>query len=678
MNETESRSVRPLRAGAVLLAMLGVFPLAAVIKWAPVVQWLPRAGAEWAVSAAVVALLCLALARYAGEAVDSALSRMRDAVLAPTPRDFAIYAGLFTFFGALFVAWFCFGGQPVSGDEMAQRFQARLLAVGRLWGVAEQPFEFFGGIQTVNMDGRWFAQFPIGGPLLLAAGTLLGMPWIMNPIVGGWTAASVYRFASKTTDETTARFATILFASSPFVLLMSGSQMNHPGALAFLMYGLVGLADWARAPDDRSLRSAALRIGFGFAASAAIRPYEAAVFGVVVGVFQLMQARRSTPHLRSLVWQLAGGALPLAFLLYVNAQQTGHPLLFGYDALNGVSHRPGFHQDPSGVDFTPVQGIHHISTYLLLLNASLFGGPIPAVVLIVAALALLPRATRWDHLQIALVVSLLVAYACYWAESFFVGPRFLYGAVPFFVMAVATLPRSLAARAGSLTTARVARVLIPVTLAVAWLLPPHIARFQGVLGQFAGERRSVETRMVNLDEAARDEGLDDALVIVHESWHGRLTARLRALGAPALTAESFLRVYDACALHTALDNEDRVGGPPDPKRVQRVALRGLMYGEAKVFEANGGWSTLAFARPLHPYCAQELEADQGGSVPLDRFLASARFDRNGRLAGRVVYARDFGAANQKLLGRFGERTWYRFRPRTGPDDRGPVFVPYRR
>src|SRR3954467_3877168 len=129
----------PLRLTAALLAILGVFPLAAVIKWAPVVKWLPTAGTEWAVSLVAVALVCYALVRYAGDRVDLFLDRARAALLAPTPRDFGIYVGLFTFFAALFVAWFCFGGQPTGGDEMAQRFQARLLVAGRLWGVAEQP-----------------------------------------------------------------------------------------------------------------------------------------------------------------------------------------------------------------------------------------------------------------------------------------------------------------------------------------------------------------------------------------------------------------------------------------------------------------------------------------------------------------------------------------------------------
>jgi hypothetical protein len=671
----DKRSTAPLEVAGLILALLGVFPLAAFIKWAPVVAWLPRAAVEWAISTALFAALCYALARYTGDAVDRVLANARNAVLAPTPRDFAIFAGLFTFFASLGVAWFVFNGQPTGGDEMAQRFQARLLAAGRLWGVAEQPYQFFSGIQTVNIDGRWFAQFPIGGPLLLAVGTLLGAPWIVNPVLAGWTAASVYRFASKTTDETTARIATLLFAASPFVLLMSGSQMNHTGALAFLMYGLAALPDWIAATDARALRSAAIRVGFGFAMSATIRPYEAAVFGLVVGVFQLMHARKSSAHLRSLAWQLAGGALPIAFLLYANAQQTGHAFLFGYDALNGAAHRPGFHTDPTGVDFTPMQGVHHVSAYLLLLNVSLFGAPLPSVILVAAALVLARNASRWDHLNVALVLTLLAAFASYWAESFFVGPRFLYTGVPLFIIVVAALPRRLSAKMQSPTLARAARLLLPLAILVAWLIPPNITPYQGAWSAFVIERRSDEVRQMNLDQAVRDEGLEDALVIVHESWHGRLTARLRALGAPALMAESFLREFDACALQTGLDEQDRIGGPPSIERVQAVARRALAFGDPTMKVGNGS-TTLAFSRPVHPYCAPELDADKGRSAPLDQFLANARFDKEGHLAGRVVYARDFGSLNAQLLGRFGDRTWYRYRPRTGPSDHEPVFVPY--
>jgi hypothetical protein len=275
-----------------------------------------------------------------------------------------------------------------------------------------------------------------------------------------------------------------------------------------------------------------------------------------------------------------------------------------------------------------------------------------------------------------MIVAILVAFACYWAESFFVGPRFLYAAVPFFLMLVATLPRVLAARMPSPTTARAARLLVPLTVAAAWLFPPHLTSFQGAWSAFVGERRPADQQVVDLDRAVRDAGLEDALVFVHESWHGRLTARLRARGAPALMAESVLREFDACGLQVGLDAEERIGGPPSMERVQNVLRRALVYGEPKILPLTNGATTLAFARPLHPLCAMEMEVDQGRSASLDWFLANARFDREGRLAGRVVYVRDFGAPNERLLTRFGARTWYRYRPPTGPNDRHPVFVPY--
>src|SRR5262245_48737345 len=103
----ESRSTVPVRLAAVLLAVLGVFPLAAVIKWAPVVAWLPRAGLEWVISIALTLALCYALARYAAATVDGLLAGARSAVMSLTPRDFALAVGLFTFLASLFVCWFC-------------------------------------------------------------------------------------------------------------------------------------------------------------------------------------------------------------------------------------------------------------------------------------------------------------------------------------------------------------------------------------------------------------------------------------------------------------------------------------------------------------------------------------------------------------------------------------------
>jgi hypothetical protein len=462
---------------------------------------------------------------------------------------------------------------------------------------------------------------------------------------------------------------------------MSGTQMNHVGSLAFMMLALSRLPAWASAEDRRAKLRAAAIVGFGVAMSALFRPYDAALFGAVIGVFMLLRhrdplrgeeagARRES--LTSLGMTIIGGLLPLAILLVVNWKQTGHPLLFGYDALNGDAHRPGFHRDPNGNQFTPLQGIHHISAYLLLLNVSLFEGPVPAMALVVLTLALLPRARDWDYLNVGLLIALVIGYASYWAESFLYGPRFLYMGVPLFVLLVARLPEAI----GRFNIG-VARFALPVMLLVAWL-QPSLARYQGVVSSMRAIRAGRPERLIDLEQEIRSAGLEDALVFVHESWHGRLTARLRAIGAPALTAEKIVSEFDACALQNGLDTEELIPGAPASKeRWNRVVRRALVAGQAQtVLEPDGTAIALVNGR-LHPACGDEWRSDQNGTMTFDPFLMYESFDADGRLGGNVVFARDFGPRNSRLLTRFGDRTWYRYRPRTGPNDAAPVFVPYR-
>jgi hypothetical protein len=664
----ETRSTGPLRAAAWIFGVLGVFPLAALIKWAPVVRWLPRAGVEYLVSITVALAVCLLAARSA--AMHRALDRIRRTIMAIEPDVFAVWLFVITAIGAIAVAWYISALHPVAGDEMSQRFQARLLDSGHLSAAAESSFEFFSGIQTVSAGGRWFSQFPIGGPMVLALGGLIGMPWLVNPLLGGWTAALLYRYTAATVNEQTARVAGILFVTSPFILLMSGTQMNHVGSLAFMMLALSRLPILLATDDRRTQLRAAAIIGFGVAMSALFRPYDAALFGAVIGAFVLFveNGRRRN----SVAAMIAGGLLPIAFLLFVNWKQTGHPFLFGYDALNGAAHRPGFHRDPAGNQFTPLQGLHHVSAYLLLLNVSLFEGPLPAVALIVASLALLPRANRWDYLNTALLIVLVAGYAAYWAESFLYGPRFLYIGVPLFVLLVARLPEAL----GRFNTG-FSRFILPVMLALAWV-QPRVARYQGVASSVGAIRAGRPDRLINLEKEIQSAGLEDALVFVHESWHGRLTARLRAIGAPALTAERIVGEFDACALQNGLDTEELVPGPPASKeRWNRVVRRALMAGQAQQVIAPDGTAIALANGRLHPACTDDWLSDRSGTMTFDPFLMYETFDAEGRLAGNVVFARDFGARNSRLLSRFGDRSWYRYRPRTGPNDYEPVFIPYR-
>jgi hypothetical protein len=348
--------------------------------------------------------------------------------------------------------------------------------------------------------------------------------------------------------------------------------------------------------------------------------------------------------------------------------------------VNGVAHRPGFHVDPSGNDFTPLQGLHHISTYLLRLNTSLFAGPIPALVIICAALLLTRRATRWDYLLLGIIAATIVGYGSYWAEGFMVAaPRFLYTALPAFVLFAARFPEAVAGRLRRPLLLRAVPLVLPLSVLVAWTLPSSAASYVGVWKTAGSVRVQHLPWTTDIGRAIGKEGIEDALVFVHDSWHGRLAARLRALGAPGLIAESMVTHLDACALQRALDAEDALDPPRPPRtRLNRVVARSFTVETPEKVPGFSYSAAIVLVRGLIPQdCLPQVLADRDGGVALDQFLPFEGWDRDGRLGGRVVFVRDFGIRNNLLLDRFGDRTWYRYRPRKTADDASPLFIPYR-
>jgi hypothetical protein len=288
------------------------------------------------------------------------------------------------------------------------------------------------------------------------------------------------------------------------------------------------------------------------------------------------------------------------------------------------------------------------------------------------------RASRWDMMLVAFIGAILIGYFAYWSESLFVGPRFLYMAIPAFVLFAARMPEAVAGRLPHPTWRRAALFLLPMSLAVGWIFPAGTVTYIGVWPLASQLHRDEPAWRGDIGKRLAAAGLTDAVVFVHESWHRRLSARLRAIGTPSLQAEQMVNILDACVLQLALDDIEAQGGPPSIKSTQRVMLRALVAGKAKplTWLAHQQDIALVPGRPVLPECVDELEADRDGVTPFDQFLTYADFAPDGRLGGRVVFARDFGVRNGRLLGSFGDRTWYRYRPPTAPNDHEPVFVPY--
>jgi hypothetical protein len=677
MTESRSYSAVPLRVVAILLVGIGLVPVANLLTAGRAVPWWSAAVGEWCTIGLAITLVSVLLAVSAEALLVRVVEGAKRRLLRPSPRAFELGAAVVVTILAAFFAQYCFSGLIFTGDEMAQRWHARMLLAGRLFLQPEAHREFFSTAEVLDEHGRWFSQFPIGGPAVIAAGMALGVPWLVNPVLAGLTAANLHRFLRRAYDDVTARTATVLFALSPFVLIMSASELNHVATLALVTLALAELPLWTGSNDARVIRRSGVAIGLAIGGAIAVRPLDGALLAFVVGAFQLHASWRNGSRRASLVWQAAAGALPMALLLWCNARTTGSPLLFGYDALNGTAHRPGFHVDPLGVDHTPLRALAITSGYVMKLNRYLLEWPLPAVAILAAALWIRRRASRWDYLLAGLFVATLTGYAAYWFDGFFAGPRFLYTAIPALVLFAATLPRALGERFARPGIGYGAVACMTLAAVYAWLTPTGVSSVQMRALYYRSLREQLKTDISAEVGRAR---LTNALVFVNDSWHGRLTARLRALGAKPMAAEQLLDHVDACALQSALDADDRAPRGTNAERMERVLQSARDAGAPLVVPGTSADQHIAIVPGSKPtdICLSEVALDSRGTMPYAAFLAYEGVDDDGRLGGQVVFARDMGPRNELLRKRFGDRTWYRYVPAAQRPSNDLAFAPYER
>lgn len=612
----------------------------------------------WAGGTVVAALVAVVFFKWYDEIVrpvGEAISRL-------TPLAFSLLVAAATTAASAIMAVFVFHRFATTSDEIAQLWHARILLTGRLSLPVDPNPEFF-SLDTVVDSGRWYSQFPIGGPLVLAVGALVGAPWIINPLLAGGAAAAIYSFARRAYGESDARWASGLFSVSPMVLLMAGTWMNHVPVLLVAAIMLVALAAWDAATAMRASVIAAAILGIAIGGMATIRPLDAVVAAVVVGAFQLWSLRSDRRRAVSLLAQVATGICCIGVLLFVNWKTTGSPTRFGYDVAWGPGHRVGFHPDPYGNPHTPLLGLDYALSYLGELNIYLTTWPVPVLIVLVVALCAMRRPARWDVLLLAYLVAQTVAYGGYWYRGELFGPRFLYTVLPAFIILIARAPALFTERFGERARRGAVAGIVACTL-VAWVAPSSTVAARGIATQASGQRRSLKA---DITGAVRDAQLHHALVFLREPFSLRLGRRLWALGIPRGEAPSMLATHDACQLLTAIRTAERDTGATLEQKAAMIRMVPV------VVNATGTVPTdpaihVASRATLTPECNAEIEGDSGRSpVPFGTALVLEPIDGTGHIGGDVVYVADLGDHNEALRGRFGDRAWYRARivPTTG-------------
>jgi len=624
--------------------------------------------AFWIAGLLVIVTPAIVLANLMAEPFDRAWNWIRSRSDALRDGWFVTGAAVFATVAAATAAVYVLSRRPTTSDEVAQLWHAKILLSGRLWLPPDPNPEFF-AIDNVVDQGRWYSQFPLGGPAIFALATPLHAAWLVNPLLAGLTVANVYRFALRAYGAAEARVSAALCATCPFLLMMSGSYMNHTAVAFLTTLALAEVPAWVSTGTRR--KSAAAIIGLSLGMAVTIRPLDGAIAALPFGAFLVVEAARRRQW-QLLVVAAAAGAIPIAGLLVVNALTTGRPLLFGYEVLWGANHSLGFHNDPSGNPHTPRRALELMSVYLMQLNWSLFEWPVAGLVVFGVALVAIGKLGRWDTLLVTWIAAQLVAYAAYWHAGNLFGPRYLFTVVPACLIIVA---RGLTAaeRNASPSVRRSIVTGTAVSLLAAWLVPFTPV---GVIGAAKSVRPTRLAFKLDLEPAIRSLNGGKALIFVSETATARLMRRMWGLGIARPDAARLAATKDNCSLLDAvLDEEQRAGS-----RAERLAR----LEASKPYAPPPGWrlmvTDMAFRtsnrESITTRCRAELLFDGHltRAISYGPALLRNEIGRDGHIAGPVVFVADLAEHNERLRARFGDRPWYRMEvPRGGTQ---PQLVPY--
>lgn len=358
-----------------------------------------------------------------------------------SPAHLAVLLAAAAFAATLYVNVEYYEGIPHVPDEVSYIFQARLFAAGRL--AADVPpvkdaFQFYFPTFVYDNDEVWASVYTFGQPIVLTPGALLGVLWLVPPLIGAGCVLLVYAIGRSVYGTFIGLVAAFLFAGSPFFLMQASNFMSHSTLVFFVL-----LAWLLVLRPERSLFASGAA-GFFLAMAGNTRPLEALVVAPFIGIvfigvlWRNVSQRTLLRHAGAFIIGVA--IVGAAFLLY-NWGVTGDPLQapFAKDSdASGV--RLGFvngHTLDVGLRNEQAQ----LSALILVLNGW------PAYVGLVFAFLpfLLGTRNRWDYFCLAAALAVMGVYVFYRFSGVYEGPRYWYAALPFLVLLSARGAQMLAA-----------------------------------------------------------------------------------------------------------------------------------------------------------------------------------------------------------------------------------------
>ena len=402
-------------------------------------------------------------------------------------------------------------------DETAYLFQARTFAHGAL-RAPPLPADAVAALRfyLIPADASgWYAATAPGWPAALTLGVLAGVPWLVNPLLGGIAVLLSHRLVERWSDRATANLVVLLMATSPWLLETTASMMTHALSLALIAGSWLLLT---RAGDRQDADQPWRAAGLAFAAGLLMgwlflnRSLEGVLIGGFSGLWLVWRVRLG--GWRAIVLYGAGclglGALFFAY----NYAFTGKPLLDPLNAYLGAlwgrqGNVLGFGPNvgpPSGWGETdlwpghsPLEGLINTQISLRTMNAELFGWPFGSLGAILAWLLWGDRSRALPRTMLVLAAVVIFVHFFYWFTGvFYVGPRYWYAAFLPLVIVSAFGVRGIVSgldRAG--VDAAQPRVFVTVMVLAAFALTA-VVPWRGI--EKYGARSSVGAALARLAE----------------------------------------------------------------------------------------------------------------------------------------------------------------------------------
>jgi len=613
------------------------------------------------------------------------LQRIGDRLTAIGTGTWAVGVSLLAFLLTVFVSTVMYRGLYTNIDEISSVIHARYLAAGQLAGVL--PGSAAGWLipNMLTVDAGWVSQFPPSHLVLLAGGVALGVPMLLGPLLFAALAGLFTLCLARLLPEhqVAIRVSGLLVALSPFLSLLGAGGWSHASAGAFLWLTVYAAL---RARDGGWSWSVLAGAAIGVAVCS--RPWISVLLGTLatLGVWlphTLADERRTSgdtasshgrwPWLMARAGGTVLGGAPFALALgWYNRALFGAPTTLGYIAAFGERHGLGFHQDPWGNEYTPLDALGLTSGDVIVFGTQLLETPVPLGAVIGLWLLATRRVPAGTGFLVAWAVLPVAANSVYWFHS----SRMMYEAAPaWLALAVLALAPVFSADVGAVPQRSRRRRLEPASVGM-WsaIVAMVMAAFLGIpqrVGSYVWDSDTLTRLTVPTPPNA-----EPALIFVHASWNERLSARLQGPGGMRQDSViSLLRRNTNCSLHEyTVAREQGVASEVTP--LPAVDLRQLAGTPADIVRPPVPEGTTLRTRQGERFsaaCQRELNADRFGAVALAPLLWQG--DLPGIERGEPLFVRDLGPErNDVLVRHYSDRRAWVFVPKE--PGAPPELVPY--